>query len=292
MTGGTDDELRPADPAIREQSPLAPEAMGAPSPGVGPEVTEPGPGPTDAAETERPPWLRRHPVRTALLAVLGLLLLVLLVQVLTWPDVARLATENPKTTAFIERYKESERTAGRSGEVHWRWVPYERISPHLKRAVLVAEDIDFFSHKGFATDEMKKALEEAWEEKQLPRGASTLTQQLAKNLWLSPSRNPLRKVKEALLTRQLEAHLSKRRIFELYLNVAEMGPGVYGAGSAPGYWFGVSNSHLTELQAAQLAALLPRPKTWHPRHESRAYTRRVETILRRMRKADWLWKVI
>lgn len=286
MTGGADDELPSADPAIQEEGSLAPEALGGPSPGVGPEVAE------TTEKTERPVWPRRHPVWTGLLTALGLLSIFLLAEALTWPDVARLATENPKTTAFIERYKESERAAGRSGEVRRTWVPYERISPHLKRAVLVAEDIDFFSHKGFATDEMKKALEEAWEEKQLPRGASTLSQQLAKNLWLSPSRNPLRKVKEALLTRQLETHLSKRRILELYLNVAEMGPGVYGAEAAARHWFGIPAAGLTELQAAQLAALLPRPKTWHPRHESRAYTRRVETILRRMRKADWLWKVI
>lgn len=292
MTGGADDGLPSADPAPREESSLEPEALGAPSPGVGPEVAEPGPGLAETAETERLPWPRRHPVRTGLLAALGLLSIFLLAEALTWPDVTRLATENPKTTAFIERYKESERAAGRSGEVRRTWVPYERISPHLKRAVLVAEDIDFFSHRGFATDEMKRALEKAWAEKELPRGASTLSQQLAKNLWLSPSRNPLRKVKEALLTRQLETHLSKRRILEIYLNVAEMGPGIYGAEAATRHWFGIPAAGLTERQAAQLAALLPRPKTWNPWHESRAYTRRVETILRRMRKADWLWKVI
>ena len=117
-------------------------------------------------------------------------------------------------------------------------MPYARISPELKLAVLVAEDIDFFSHHGFAVAEMKKAVQEAWEEGEMPRGASTLTQQLAKNLWLSPSRNPLRKLKEALLTRSLEKHLAKRRILELYLNVVEFAPGVYGAEAAAQRFFG------------------------------------------------------
>ena len=137
--------------------------------------------------------------------------------------------------------------------------PYARIAPDLKVAILVAEDIDFFSHEGFAVGEMKLALEEAWKEGEAPRGASTITQQLAKNLWLSPSRNPWRKVKEALLTRSLERHLEKRRILELYLNVVEFGPGIYGAEAASRNYFGVAASALTRRQAAELAASLPKP---------------------------------
>ena len=136
--------------------------------------------------------------------------------------------------------------------------------------------------------ELRAALEEAWEEKALPRGASTITQQLAKNLWLSPSRNPLRKVKEAILTWQLERELSKRRILELYLNVVEFGPGIYGAEAAGRHYFGKSARSLTERQAAQLAAGLPRPRSWHPGKDSRAYRRKVRTIERRMGKASWV----
>jgi len=210
----------------------------------------------------------------------------------TWPDIGRLAKEEPGTTAFIERWRERERAAGRAGTLQWRPVPYGRIADDLKVAVLVAEDIDFFSHDGFATAEMKLALREAWEEKELPRGASTITQQLAKNLWLSPSRNPWRKVKEALLTRSLERHLTKRRILELYLNVAELGPGVYGAEAAARHWFGKSAASLTRREAAQLAASLPRPSTWNPKSASRGYARRVETILGRIERAAWLRKEI
>ena len=144
-------------------------------------------------------------------------------EALTWPVVARLAVENPKATAFIERYKEEQRAAGKSDRVVWTWVPYSAIPAGLKRAVLVGEDIGFFSHHGFEVAEMKAAVRDAIEEHELPRGASTITQQLAKNLWLSPSRNPLRKIEEAILTRQLEKRLSKRRILEIYLNIVELG---------------------------------------------------------------------
>jgi len=219
--------------------------------------------------------------------IAGLLLLYGLVELLTWPDVAALAHENPQTTAFISRW---EHDTGK--EARWTWVPYGRISPHLKRAVLVSEDINFFSHGGFDTDEIETALETAWKEKRFPRGASTLTQQLAKNLWLSPSRNPLRKIKEALLTRQLEEHLSKRRILELYLNVVELGPGIYGAEAASRHYFGEGAAALGERQAAELAAALPNPDDWHPGATSRRYRHRVETVLRRMAKAQFLWKVI
>jgi len=164
----------------------------------------------------------------------------------------------------------------------WRFTPYSGIAPALKRAVLVAEDIRFFEHHGFDYGEMKTALEDALEEREVPRGASTITQQLAKNLWLSPSRNPLRKVKEAILTWQLERKLSKTRILELYLNVAELGPGLYGAGAASRRYFGKSPADLSEDEAAQLAASLPNPDDWHPGCGSRAYARHVRRVRARM----------
>ena len=144
----------------------------------------------------------------------------------TWPRVGALATRPPRSTAFIERYRQEQRAAGRDDRVQWIWVAYPAISTDIKRAVLVAEDIGFFAHGGVDLDEMGDALERAVERKALPRGASTITQQLAKNLWLTPSRNPLRKAREAILAWQIEQALSKRRILEIYLNVAEFGPGV------------------------------------------------------------------
>jgi monofunctional glycosyltransferase len=176
--------------------------------------------------------------------------------------------------------------------VAWTWTPYAAISPALKRAVLVSEDVNFFSHHGFALDEMQSALEDAVRDRELPRGASTITQQLAKNLWLSRSRNPLRKAKEAVLTWQLERRLSKRRILELYLNVVEFGPGVYGVGAASQRYFAKPPADLDESEAAQLAAVLPSPSTWRPGSASPGYRRRVAAIERRMERATFLWKQI
>jgi monofunctional glycosyltransferase len=208
-------------------------------------------------------------------------------EAVSWPDVAALASDDPETTAFIERYR---RRAERRDlpEPRQRWVRASRISRHLGHAVLVAEDIEFFSHGGFSRHELRAALDKAWEERELPRGASTITQQLAKNLWLSPSYNPLRKVKEAILTWQLERTLSKRRILELYLNVVEFGPGIYGAEAAARHYYGAGAGALTRHQAASLAAGLSRPSTWHPGAGSRSYARRVASLERRMRKSAWL----
>lgn len=225
--------------------------------------------------------------RLLLLALPGLLVAWLVWEAVTWPDLAGLAQAHPTTTAFIDDYQ-GWGLFGKKKEVEWKWVPYSRISSNLKRAVLVSEDIRFFFHDGFDDTEIKAALQNAWEDKELPRGASTITQQLAKNLYLSASYNPLRKVKEALLTRQLERKLKKRRILEMYLNVVELGPGIYGAEAAARHYYGKSTASLTERQAAELAASLPRPKTWHPGVKSRAYQRKVRAIQRRMAKARWL----
>jgi monofunctional biosynthetic peptidoglycan transglycosylase len=211
---------------------------------------------------------------------------------LTWPDIAALATREPRTTAFIEHYRSQQRARGEAEAPAWVWVPYARISPHLKRAVLVGEDIQFFSHHGFDTGEIRAALRDAWLERELPRGASTITQQVAKNLWLSGRWNPVRKVREALLTRALEKHLGKRRILEIYLNVAEFAPGVYGAEAAARRFFAEPAAGVDVQQAAALAAGLPRPATWHPGCTTAGYQRRVRSLLARMAKADFLGREI
>jgi monofunctional biosynthetic peptidoglycan transglycosylase len=210
----------------------------------------------------------------------------------TWPDVAAVARRPPTTTAFIERWRATQRAAGRSDRVARTWTPYGRISPSLKLAVLVAEDINFFAHPGFDRGEIRRALGRALEERELPRGASTITQQLAKNLWLSPSRDPLRKTREAVLTWQLERTLGKRRILELYLNVAEFGPGVWGAEAASRRYFDKPAADLDDEEAALLAASLPSPATWHPGAPSAAYRRHVETVRRRMEGAHFLRRMI
>jgi len=232
-------------------------------------------------------------LRWSLAGAVGLLLVFLLVEWLTWPDVAGLAETNPTTTAFIEAYRERRRDANEPETLQWRWVPYDHISANLKAAVIASEDIEFFSHDGFSTAEMRAALRKAWEEKRLPRGASTITQQVAKNLWLSPSRNPGRKVKEALLTKQLERHLGKRRILEIYLNVVEFGRGIYGAEAAARAYFGKPAAALGPREGALLAASLPRPTSWHPGVGSRGYLATVARIERRvLRHWEYLARLV
>ena len=175
---------------------------------------------------------------------------------LTLPDVRALRTHNPDTTAFIELRADEARAAGREPRRLQSWVAYERISPNLKRAVLVAEDAGFWEHEGIDLVELRKSLETDWEQGTFLRGGSTITQQLAKNLYLSPTRNPLRKLREVYIARRLEHELSKTRIFELYLNDIEWGDGIYGAEAAARTYFGVSASALSPDQAALMAGAI------------------------------------
>lgn len=158
------------------------------------------------------------------------------------------------------------------------WVPLWAISPKLQTAVIIWEDPSFLHHRGLNYKEIGRSLLADIRAGEYVRGGSTITQQLAKNLWLSPSRNPLRKLKEGALTIQLEKYLDKRRILTVYLNVVEFGVGIYGAEAAAQHYFGKSARFLDEHEAALLAASLPRPKTWHAGVQSPAYLRRVGRI--------------
>lgn len=230
-------------------------------------------------------WRRR--ARLGILVLASTLALWLLFTWVTWPNVASLRSENPETTAFIDMYRDARWDAGERDAVAWQPVPYDRISVNLKRAVVASEDTEFFFHDGFSTHEMKEALKKAIREGEAPRGASTITQQLAKNLWLTPKRSLTRKFREALLTKQIEKHLSKQRILDLYLNVVEFGPGVYGAESASQHYFGLPASDLSPRQGAMLAAGLPR-KRWNPASDSEYYQASVERILEVQRQLEYL----
>jgi monofunctional biosynthetic peptidoglycan transglycosylase len=201
---------------------------------------------------------------------------------LTLPDVRPLATTNPTTTAFMELRKREAAEAGRQLQIRQQWVPYSRISNTLRRAVLVAEDSAFFDHEGVDFKELRASLEANWEDGQFTRGASTITQQLAKNLYLSPSRNPVRKLTELMITRRLEAALTKRRILEIYLNVIEWGDGIFGAEAASRAYFGKSASALTTDEAALLAGAIINPREHSPARPTRRLLRRQQIIARRM----------
>lgn len=201
---------------------------------------------------------------------------------LTLPDVRRLAKENPKTSAFMQLRIDEARANDRKFSIRHQWVSYSRISPALKRAVIVTEDAAFFDHDGIDLEEIRASLEKNWEEGQFLRGASTITQQLAKNLYLSPSRNPLRKVKELLITRRLEAALTKQRIFEIYLNLIEWGDGIFGCEAASRAYFGKACASLDYEEAALLAGSIINPREHSPAKPTRRLLRRQQIILRKM----------
>ena len=196
------------------------------------------------------------------------------------PDVSSLRATNPTVTALIETRQAQAAEHGRTIGRHWTWVPLSRISPNLRHAVVAAEDALFFTHEGFDWEGIKVAAKYNLEAGEFKRGGSTITQQLAKNLYLSSERSLIRKAREALITRSLEHHLTKERILELYLNVAEWGQGIYGAEAAARHHFKKSARDLTANEAAWLAAILPSPRRYDPLRKTTFLTRRHNRILK------------
>jgi len=201
---------------------------------------------------------------------------------LTLPDVRSLATRNPKATAFMDLREQEAARAGRPIRHYQVWVPYSRLSQSLKRAVLVAEDDAFWQHEGIDLEQLKISIQRDIERGRAVRGGSTITQQLAKNLYLSPSRDPLRKLRELIIARRLEVALSKARIFEIYLNVIEWGDGVWGAEAAARTYFGTSAAAVDPDQAALLAGAIINPRVYSPAHPNVRLLRRQRIIRSRM----------
>jgi monofunctional biosynthetic peptidoglycan transglycosylase len=201
---------------------------------------------------------------------------------LSLPDVRVLRTQNPSSTAFMELRERQAHAAGKPAAKEQRWVPYSRISANLKRAVIVTEDSAFWQHEGVDYEQLRESMEVNWERGEFARGASTITQQLAKNLYLSPSKNPMRKLKELLITRRLEVELPKQRILEIYLNVIEWGDGVWGAEAAARRYFRKSSADLTASEAALLAGAIANPHIMNPGQPTARLRRRQQMIMRRM----------
>jgi monofunctional biosynthetic peptidoglycan transglycosylase len=202
--------------------------------------------------------------------------------------IEELARKAPRRTALMDQREREARSRGRSARVDQRWVPYSRISPLLRRAVLVAEDDAFFSHGGFDWKAIRESARRNLEERRVVRGGSTVTQQLAKNLYLGDRRTPWRKLEEFFLAMRLERRLPKRRILELYLNLIEWGDGIYGAEAAARRHFGVPASSLDSRQSVLLAAIIINPRRYSPLHPSRRIDRRVRTIASRLRRRGFL----
>lgn len=201
-------------------------------------------------------------------------------QILYWVD------HNPQTTRFMDARLEVLRRKNPKARLQNRWTRYEAVSPHLKRAIIIAEDAKFIDHEGFDWEGIQRAIDKNQRRGRIVAGGSTITQQLAKNLFLSGERSALRKGQEAAITAMLEAVMDKRRIFEIYLNVAEWGEDVFGAEAAALYYFGVDAANLAPDQAARLAAMLPRPR-YYDRNRNSAYLAGYsEVILERMPAAQ------
>ncbi|OPY72530.1 MAG: Penicillin-binding protein 2D [Syntrophorhabdus sp. PtaU1.Bin050] len=201
-----------------------------------------------------------------------------------YPDVAKLKKQNPKKTSFMEYREQEWKTKGKKLKIQKKWVPLRNISPYLVKAVIIAEDDKFWSHNGFDLDAMQKALEKDIEKGKFKFGGSTISQQLAKNLYLTPAKNPVRKLKEAIITWRIEQSLPKRRIIEIYLNVVEWGEGVFGIEAASARYYGKPAALLTAEEAAHLAAVLPNPRRYNPTGSSRYVERRTRIIYRIMVK--------
>ena len=208
------------------------------------------------------------------------------VQLWFFGNILYLARVNPASTAFMEGRLDALRAKNPKAALRHQWVSYERVSIHLKRAVVVAEDAKFLDHEGFDWEAIQKAMTKNEQRGKVVAGASTISQQLAKNLFLSGQRSWLRKGEEAIITWRMERTLSKQRILELYLNVAEWGEGVFGAEAAARYHFGASAATLGPEQAAYLAAVLPSPRRYDRARVTPYIAGRVDTILARMGAAQ------
>ena len=223
-------------------------------------------------------WLKR-----LLLGVFGLLLLYqlwLFGWVLWWNWV------NPESTRFMEIRLVELQAKDPAAQLKKQWVSYGKISNHLKRALIVSEDGLFIHHEGFDWDGIQKAIEKNQKKGKIVAGGSTISQQLAKNLFLTPSKTPWRKAQEAIITLMLETVWSKQRIFEVYLNVIEWGNGVFGAEAAARHYFGISAAQLSAEQAARLAGMVPSPRFYDRNRSAPGLTRKAEVILGRMSSAQ------
>ena len=222
-------------------------------------------------------------LKWSLLAIAGLFFLWqvwLLAWVLLWSWV------NPGETRFMEIRLAELRQKNPQAQLEQQWVPYERISPHLKRAIIAAEDAKFVDHEGFDWEGMQKAIEKNQKRGRTVAGGSTISQQLAKNLFLTPTKSYVRKVEEAIITLMLEGLWSKRRIFEVYLNVIEWGNGVFGAEAAARHYYNTSAAQLGPEQAARLAGMVPNPRYYDRNRSAPGLGRKAAIILGRMPGAE------
>jgi monofunctional biosynthetic peptidoglycan transglycosylase len=214
----------------------------------------------------------------SLFILLSPIILLTFFYVFIMPDLSKLVKENPKKTALMEYREKAAKEKRKPYRFYQSWVPFSKISPYLVKAVLIAEDDKFWKHEGFDYEAIQKALEKDLKAKKFNFGGSTITQQLAKNLYLSPEKSVIRKLSEAFITWRMEKILSKKRILELYLNVAEWGEGIFGVEAASRHYYGKPSSKLGPEDAARLASVLPNPRKYSPVGDQRYVINRSNLI--------------
>jgi len=205
-----------------------------------------------------------------------------IIYVIFMPPLSPLKKENPQKTALMEYRCEELKKRGMKCKMLQTWVPLSSVSPYLIKAVLISEDDKFWSHEGFDYEAIKKAIEKDIKAGKFKFGGSTISQQLVKNLYLSPTKSPLRKLREAIITWRMEKVLSKRRILTIYLNIAEWGDGIFGIEAAARHYFGKSASELSPEESASLAAVLPNPRKYNPLGDSKYVLHRADLIYKIM----------
>jgi len=224
--------------------------------------------------------IKRNPIKSLVIIFTAIILFQIIF--LPYSNIRQLKTKNPGETAFMREYADRTKKERKHFRKRQNWIPYKSILPDVIDAVVVAEDGTFWRHDGFDWFEFRESIEKNFEEGRAARGASTITQQLVKNLYLSSSKNPLRKLKEWILTWYMEQQLSKSRILEIYLNVIEWGEGVYGIGAASQYYFDKPASELNRDECTRLAAIIPSPRRHRADVDSKYVLRRSKIILERM----------
>jgi monofunctional biosynthetic peptidoglycan transglycosylase len=226
--------------------------------------------------------------RWGILAVVLIIIGFIAHTLLTLPDVSGLKTQNPEMSALMELRAQQAGKEGKDYVIKHIWVSFPHIPQLLKDTVRIAEDAGFYWHKGIDFEELKESIKKNIREKKFLRGGSTITQQLAKNLYLSPKKSILRKIREYLIARKLEKNLSKDRIFELYLNFIELGTGIFGVQAASRYYFGFSVDGLTVEEIVRLVAVLPRPLSSNPLDDSEWFKWRCRWLLHKLQLYEYI----
>jgi monofunctional biosynthetic peptidoglycan transglycosylase len=235
-------------------------------------------------------FIQSHKINSSLIIFFSILLIYSFYFYLTLPDVDWLKNKNPKITSFMQQRIDEAADRGKKLKIYQRWVPFKTIPIKLRQAIRISEDAGFYLHQGIDIEEIKISFKKNWQKGKIVRGGSTITQQLAKNLFLSTDKSYLRKLKEYFIAKRLESSLSKNRIFHLYLNIIEFGRGIFGVQAASRYYFGKNVNQLTLREIVRLTAVIPKPLKVSPNSRKRWLKWKANWILKKLKLYHYITK--